>query len=175
MAVHFVGFPRALSLKALRPGRWFVPAGPNPQLCLMTGVGEGAGATILSFSLGRVETLEFRPRLLSSLTEPFQSVEDDVVFSPGDVEAPRIWPAYQGPYPSGALLRLSGGDIGIGFAERLHAKVTTISLSTGFPADGVDLVFERWSLLLRRGATDTLVGRFRPDVRTFRPAQVPAS
>jgi hypothetical protein len=173
MAVQFLGFPRALAARALRPGRWFVPAGPTPQLCLMTGLGEGAAATVLTFSLGRLDGLEFRTRILANLPEPFSSVEDEVVFSPGDGESLRLWPARQGPYVSGALLRLADGDIGIGFAERLQGRVITVSLTTGQAADGVDLVFERWSLHLRRGASETLIGRFRPDLRTWQSAQAP--
>ncbi len=171
MAVHFSGFPRALTPRALRPGRWFVPAGPVTQLCLMTGIGEGPAAATLCFSLGRLDALDFRPRPLSTLSEPFQSVEDDIVFSPGDGAAVQLFPAHHGPYASGSLLRLSNGDIGIGFAERLHARVVTLSLTTGLPAEGVDLVFERWALMMRRGGVETLLGRFRPDVQGWRPTE----
>ena len=37
-----------------------------------------------------------------------------------------------------------------------------ISLATGGRVEGFDLVFDRWSLYLRRGASERLIGSFRP-------------
>jgi hypothetical protein len=37
-----------------------------------------------------------------------------------------------------------------------------VSLSTGQRAEAFDLVFERWSLSLRRGGVETLIGAFKP-------------
>ena len=70
------------------------------------------------------------------------------------------------PFPNGALLRLSNGDMGMGFAETLGGDLMIISLASGMRVVGFDLIFDRWSLSLRRGPTVALVGHFKgPDRR----------
>ena len=53
-------------------------------------------------------------------------------------------------------------DLGIGFATHTGGQLMVISLATGHRADGFDLVFDRWSLSIRRGSVERLVGSFRP-------------
>ena len=72
----------------------------------------------------------------------------------------RAWPSTS-HHASGALRRLSNGDMGIGFAEKLNGVFLIVSLASGQKVDSYELVFDRWSLSLRRGAATALVGQFR--------------
>ena len=65
-------------------------------------------------------------------------------------------------FRSGSLLRLRSGDLGVGFAAPAGGELVIVSLTTGHQADGFELVFDRWSLLLRRGAAETLIGYMKP-------------
>ena len=65
------------------------------------------------------------------------------------------------PFRPGALLRMRSGDLGLGFAGAAGGLVA-VSLSTGLRVEGYDLVFDRWTLSLRRGGAELLVGAFRP-------------
>ncbi len=128
---------------------------------MLTAVGEPNGL-VLTFGLGRTDLVEFRTTRLSAVDGPITTVEDDVVFAPGEgAEKLRLMAAAKKPFPSGSLLRLTNGDMGIGFAEKLNGELLIVSLSTGLPSDGFDLVFDRWSLSLRRGDHQALVGYFK--------------
>jgi len=161
MPVHFTAFPRILTAKALKPGRWFMAASSHgAQLCMLTAVGEENGL-VLMFGLGRTDTVEFKTTRLSAIHGPVTTVEDDVVFAPGEgADKLRLLAASKKPFPSGALLRLANGDMGVGFAEKLNGDLLIVSLTSGAPCDGFDLVFDRWSLSLRRGDHQALVGYF---------------
>ena len=164
MTVSFEGFPRTLERSALRPGRWFVAAaGQRALLCLATDVVEGDDLTVLTFSPTGVEMLDFTPTTLAAMTGPFSTVEDEVVFAPGlgEGRAMLIAPVRRA-FRSGALLRLRSGDLGIGFATVPGGQLAIVSLNSGHRAEAFDLVFERWSLSLRRGGIDTLIGNFKP-------------
>jgi hypothetical protein len=163
MPVIFSGFPRLIEPKALKPGRWFMAGGAGGgQLCMLTAVGSDHLALVLMFALGKTDALEFRTARLASLTGPFSTVEDEMVFSPGEGgEKLRLHAAAKKPFPSGSLLRLSSGDMGVGFAEKLNGRLYVVSLSSGQECEGFDLVFERWSLAIRRGAHEALAGHFR--------------
>jgi hypothetical protein len=163
MPVHFTAFPRVLAAKALKPGRWFMAAGSQgPLLCMLTAIGEEANGLVLTFALGRTDTVEFRTARLGSISPPITTVEDDVVFAPGEgAEKLRLIAGAKKPFPSGSLLRLSNGDMGIGFAEKLNGQLMIVSLTSGAACDGFDLAFDRWSLSLRRGDRQALVGYFK--------------
>jgi|GEM_PF-1109873 len=165
MSVYFEGFPRVLNRSALRPGRWFVATdGLRPILCFATEVVDPADPLALSFGAPKVEIIEVAPTLISGLSGPFATVEDEVVFAPGlsGEQRPLLIPPTRRSFRSGSLLRLLSGDLGIGFAPKPNAPLVIVSLSTGERADGFDLVFERWSLALRRGGKETLLGYFKP-------------
>lgn len=162
MPVQFTAFPRVLTAKALKPGRWFMAtAAQGPLLCMLTAVDE-VNPLVLTFALGRTDTIDFKTTRLKSLHGPLSTVEDDVVFAPGEgAEKLRLMAAVKKPFPSGALLRLTNGDMGVGFAEKLNGELLVVSLTSGMVCDGFDLVFDRWSLSLRRGDHEALVGYFR--------------
>ncbi len=163
MVVAFEGFPRLLARTALRPGRWFVAqAGVGAMLCFMTAAGEGEEALVLTFRASKVERLDFQSMRLRDLPGAFATVEDDLVFEPGEPERPRLNMPTKRPFLSGSLLRLRNGDLGVGFAEHTGGVLKLISLTSGEVCEGFDLVFDRWSLSLRRGAQTGLVGSFRP-------------
>jgi hypothetical protein len=129
---------------------------------MRTAVGGEENPLVLTFSAGRTDTVEFRPVRLSSLSDPLTTVEDDVVFAPGEgAEKLRLMAASKRPFPSGSLLRLSNGDIGIGFAEKLNGNLLIVSLTSGQASDSFELAFDRWSLSLRRGGHLALVGLFK--------------
>ena len=164
MTVTFEGFPRTLERAALRPGRWFVAAeGLRPILCFATEVTEGDDTLVLTFGAPHVETVEFASVPLNSLTGPFATVEDEIVFAPGLSEgAPTLIAPTRRTFRSGSLLRLRSGDLGIGFVTSRNGEMAAASLTTGQRAEGFDLVFERWSLSLRRREAETLIGYFKP-------------
>jgi hypothetical protein len=56
---------------------------------------------------------------------------------------------------------MRSGDLGLGFAGT-GGTLVAVSLNTGLKVDGYDLVFDRWTLSLRRGGGELLVGAFRP-------------
>jgi hypothetical protein len=164
MPVSFEGFPRIVEREAMKPGRWFVAAeGARPLICFSTeDGGEGGDRLILTFGTTRPETLDFAPTSLASLASPLATLEHDVVFAPGLAgHSPQLTAPVRRPFRPGALLRLRNGDLGLGFAGQAGA-LTAVSLTTGLRAEGYDLVFDRWTLSLRRGAAELLVGAFRP-------------
>ncbi len=86
-----------------------------------------------------------------------------MVFTPGLAkETPQLAAPQRRPFRSGALLRLRNGDLGVGFATPPRATLVVVSLATGHRSEGYDLVFDRWSLFLRKAGAELLVGHFRP-------------
>lgn len=164
MTVLFEGFPRTLERTALRPGRWFVAAdGLRPTLCFATERGQGEETVILMFSAPRVEVIEVSATTLGALAGPFATVEDEVVFAPGTADgAPTLIAPSRRNFRTGCLLRLRSGDLGIGFVTDRSGEMLVVSLHTGERVEGFDLVFDRWSLSLRRSGVDTLLGYFKP-------------
>jgi hypothetical protein len=164
MPVRFEGFPRLLERGALRAGRWFVVAGPrNAAVCFATDIGAGAARTILTFRPAKLDGLDFLPLPLAELPGTLTTLEDELVLSPGEgPRALRLFAPSKRPFLSGSLLRLRDGELGIGYADRSGGELVLVSLTTGAQADGFELVFDRWSLSLRRGDTEQLVGAFRP-------------
>jgi hypothetical protein len=163
MPVTFEGFPRVVERESLKPGRWFVAAeGARPLICFSTDEGEGADRMILTFSNARPEVLDFATAPLKSLTGPLSTLEHEVVFAPGLAgHSPQLIAPVRRPFRPGALLRMRNGDLGLGFAGAAN-ELVAVSLATGFRTEGYDLVFDRWTLSLRRGASELLVGAFRP-------------
>jgi hypothetical protein len=164
MPVLFEGFPRIVEREAMKPGRWFVAAeGARPLICFSTDEGGEAGERlILTFGTTRPETLDFATTPLKSLVGALATLEHDVVFAPGLAgHSPQLTAPMRRPFRPGALLRLKSGDLGLGFAGPGGA-LTAVSLATGVRNEGYDLVFDRWTLSLRRGGTELLVGAFRP-------------
>lgn len=164
MAVSFEGFPRTLQRSALRPGRWFVAAdGARAILCLATEVEDAGERLALVFTVPSPDHVEVVPVPISALLEPFATVEDEVVFAPGQTEGlPMLVPPLRRAFRNGALLRLSNGDLGIGVVPRTSGELTAVSLTTGLSCEGFELVFERWSLALRRGGVETRIGFCKP-------------
>ncbi|HEX2559504.1 hypothetical protein [Phenylobacterium sp.] len=164
MAVSFEGFPRTLQRSALRPGRWFVAAdGARPILCLATEVEDLGERLAVVFNLPAVEQVEVTPVPISVLLDPFATVEDDVVFAPGQAEGlPMLVAPLRRTFRNGALLRLSNGDLGIGVVPKVSGDMVAVSLTSGLRSNGFDLVFERWSLSLRRGGAETRIGYHKP-------------
>jgi hypothetical protein len=164
MTVSFEGFPRTLERSALRPGRWFVAAeGARPLLCLVTGVEADNDLVAITFGTSAVEVVQFGVTRLAALEGPFGTVEDEIVFSPGLTEGrPTLTPPVRRAFRAGSLLRLRNGDLGVGFGVEPQGLLAIVSLQTGQRAEGFDLVFERWSLSLRRGGAETLLGFFKP-------------
>ncbi len=164
MPVYFEGFPRIVERDSLKPGRWFVAAeGARPLICFSTEDGGEAGERlVLTFGTTRPETLDFAPTALKSLVGPLATLEHEVVFAPGLAgHSPQLTAPLRRPFRPGALLRLKSGDLGLGFAGAAGA-LTAVSLSTGLKSEGYDLVFDRWTLSLRRAGGELLVGAFRP-------------
>jgi hypothetical protein len=165
MPVSFEGFPRTLNRSALRPGRWFVTGdGLRPLLCFGTELPDPADAMALTFSAPRPEAVEVQATLIAKMTGPFATVEDEVVFAPGlgvDQRPLLVTPSRRAFRP-GSLLRLTSGDLGIGFEARPGGPLLIVSLTTGERVESFDLVFERWSLALRRGGRETVLGYFKP-------------
>jgi hypothetical protein len=164
MPVVFEGFPRVVERAALKPGRWFVAAeGSRPLICFSTDEGgEGDDRLILTFGTTRPEALDFVPAPLKSLTGPLATLEHEVVFAPGLAgHSPQLTAPVRRPFRPGALLRLKNGDLGLGFAGE-GGGLIAVSLSNGLRADGYDLVFDRWTLSLRRYQSELLVGAYRP-------------
>jgi hypothetical protein len=168
MTVSFEGFPRTLERSALRPGRWFLAAdGLRALLCLATDVPDGTDLVALTFSATGVEQLEFAVTTLGALAGPFATVEDEVVFQPGAGDGrPLMAAPVRRAFRSGSLLRLRSGDLGVGFAANPGGHLIIVSLNSGARAEAFDLVFERWSLALRRNGAETLIGAFKP-LQTF--------
>ena len=164
MAVYFEGFPRVVERAALKPGRWFVAAeGARPLICFSTEEGgDGDDRLILTFGTTRPETLDFAPAPLKNLTGPLATLEHELVFAPGLAgHSPQLTAPIRRPFRPGALLRMRSGDLGLGFAGA-GGGLVAVSLSSGLRAEGYDLVFDRWTLSLRRGGGELLVGAFRP-------------
>ena len=164
MPVYFEGFPRIVERDSLKPGRWFVAAeGSRALICFSTEDGGEAGERlILTFGTTRPETLDFAPTTLQSLTGPLATLEHEVVFAPGLAgQSPQLTAPIRRPFRPGALLRMRNGDLALGFAG-VGGGLVAVSLTTGLRADGYDLVFDRWTLSMRRAGTELLVGAFRP-------------
>ncbi len=169
MSISFEGFPRILDPRALKPGRWFMaPSALGPVVCLLTEIIVDEKAVVLTFGLGKVDALEVRSTRLQSIAGPLTTIEDDLVFTPGeDAQKLRLLAPTKRPFPNGALLRLSNGDMGMGLAETLGGDLMIVSLASGQRVQGFELIFDRWSLSLRRGTMQALVGHFKgPDRRT---------
>lgn len=165
MAVSFEGFPRTLQRPALRPGRWFVAAdGRRALLCLATDAIDTGEQQAVVFAAADVERMQVVAAPMSLLSEPFGTVEDDVVFAPGQAEGlPMLVAPLHGGFRHGALVRLTNGDLGVTLSMRFSGEKVAISLTTGLQADGFDLVFDRWSLGLRRSGQETRIGYFKPE------------
>jgi len=164
MPVIFEGFPRIVEREKLKPGRWFVAAeGVRPLICFSTDEGgEGPDRLILTFGTTRPEALDFAPAPLKDIGGPLATLEHDVLFAPGLAgPTPQLTAPVRRPFRPGTLLRLKSGDLGLGFASPAGALVA-VSLATGLRAEGYDLVFDRWTLSLRRAGGEVLVGAFRP-------------
>jgi hypothetical protein len=164
MPVSFEGFPRVVDREAMKPGRWFVAAeGARPLVCFSTEEGgEGGERLVLTFGSTRPETLDFAPTPLKSLVGPLATLEHEVVFAPGLAgHSPQLTAPLRRPFRPGALLRMKSGDLGLGFAGP-GGGLTAVSLSSGLRNEGYDLVFDRWTLSLRRGASELLIGAYRP-------------
>ena len=163
MPVTFEGFPRIVDREKLKPGRWFVAAeGARPLICFSTDEGEGDDRVILTFGTTRPEVLDFAAGALKAIEGPLATLEHEVVIAPGLAgHSPQLAAPVRRPFRPGTLLRLRNGDLGVGFASAAGGLVA-VSLSSGFRVDGYDLVFDRWTLSLRRGASELLVGAFRP-------------
>lgn len=163
MPVSFEGFPRTLQRAALRAGRWFVAAdGHRALLCLATDAVDADERLAVVFTMTGVEKLDVVAVPISILLEPFGTVEDEVVFAPGQTEGlPMLVPPLRQGFRHGALLRLANGDLGIGVAPRPSSRMLIVSLNSGEQAEAFDLVFERWSLALRRGDAETRLGYFK--------------
>jgi hypothetical protein len=163
MPVFFEGFPRIVDREALKPGRWFVAAeGARPLICFSTDEGEGGERIVLTFGTTRPETLDCAPALLKNLSGPLATLEHELVFAPGLAgQSPQLTAPIRRTFRAGSLLRLRNGDLGLAFAAD-GGSLVPISLSTGMRAEGIDLVFDRWTLSLRRGAHELLIGAFRP-------------
>ena len=164
MAVSFEGFPRVVDRAAMRPGRWFVAGeGARPLICFSTEEGENEDRLILTFGSTRPETLDFATATLKSLSGPLATLEYELVFTPGlPGQNPQLAAPVRRSFRSGALLRLRSGDLGVGFAGQAGGQLMVISLATGHYAEGFDLVFDRWTMTLRRGGAERLIGAFRP-------------
>lgn len=164
MPVYFEGFPRVVERAALKPGRWFVAAeGARPLICFSTEEGgDGDARLILTFGTTRPEALDFAPTSLKELTGPLATLEHELVFAPGLAgHSPQLIAPVRRPFRPGALLRMRSGDLALGFAGPSGGLIA-VSLSTGLRVDGYDLVFDRWTLSLRRAGAELLVGAFRP-------------
>jgi hypothetical protein len=165
MSVLFIGFPRVLTRLALRPGRWFqATSGKSPLLGLVTDVGEGEDALVVAFQPARMDQVEFSSPRLREITGATATIEDDLIFAPGEaLEKPHLMAPTKRSFFAGSLVRLRNGDLGVGFAAgEGQRELMLISLNSGMRCEGFDLVFERWSLSLQRGDSVELVGRFRP-------------
>ena len=163
MPVSFEGFPRVVDREAMKPGRWFVAAdGARPLICFSTEEGEGGERMVLTFGTTRPETLDFAPTTLKSLIGPLATLEHDVVFAPGLAgHSPQLTAPVRRPFRPGALLRMKSGDLGLGFAAPTGGLIA-VSLTSGLRNEGYDLVFDRWTLSLRRGGSELLIGAYRP-------------
>ena len=163
MPVLFEGFPRVVDREALKPGRWFVAAeGARPLICFSTDEGEGPDRVILTFGTTRPEQLDCAPAHLKDLSGPLATLEHELVFAPGLAgQGVQLTAPVRRTFRAGSLLRLRSGDLGLAFAVEGGALIP-VSLSTGERADGIDLVFDRWTLTLRRGGHELLIGAFRP-------------
>lgn len=166
MTVSFEGFPRTLDRSALRPGRWFVAAdGARAILCLATDVAYKDEPLVVTFSAPKVETLEIEAAPHTIFSPPFASVEDEVVFAPGFGEQkPTLVAPLKRAVRHGSLVRLRSGDLGVGCALP-GGGLMVVSLTSGIKSEGFELIFERWSLVLRRGNAETLMGYFKPTPR----------
>lgn len=163
MPVSFEGFPRVVDRESLKPGRWFVAAeGARPLIGFSTDEGDGGDRIIVTFGSTRPELLDCAPALLKTLTGPLATLEHELVFAPGLAsQSPQVTAPVRRAFRSGSLLRLRNGDLGLAFAWE-GAGVIAVSLTSGARADAFDLVFDRWTLSLRRGASELLIGAFRP-------------
>jgi hypothetical protein len=116
MAILFEGFPRVLDRTALKPGRWFLASAQrSPIVCFSTEILQDEKPIVFTFRVTKPDVLEFAPCFLEEIPGALTTVEDDLVFSPGDAAAGKLQlasPARRA-LPSGALLRLRNGDLGL--------------------------------------------------------------
>jgi hypothetical protein len=162
-SIAFEGFPRTLDRDDLRAGRWFVAAEDlRPVLCFVTEAQDGDDPIALTFSTARVEQIDFAAIPLARIPGPFCTVEDEIVFTPGLAQpGPLLLAPVRRPFRGGTLLRLKNGDLGIGFATK-SSELILVSLASGLVSEGYDLVFERWTLSIRRGEATGVIGHFKP-------------
>ena len=162
MIVAFEGFPRILERSALRPGRWFVAAdGLRPILGFTTDIIEAGDTIALTFGAPKVELVDFAHVGLKELAGPFATVEDEIIFAPGLGEKTML-AALQGEADAQiAVPQPEQRAAGEGPARR-GGQAAIVSFATGERCEGFDLVFERWTLSVRRGAEQSLIGAFRP-------------
>lgn len=162
-SIAFEGFPRILGRDDLRAGRWFVAAEDlRAVLCFVTEAQDGDDPIALTFSTARVEQIDFAAIPLARIPGPFCTVEDEIVFTPGLAQpGPLLLAPVRRPFRGGTLLRLKNGDLGIGFATKA-TDLVLVSLATGLVAEGYDLVFERWTLSIRRDDVTGVIGHFKP-------------
>ncbi len=162
-SIAFEGFPRILDRADLRAGRWFVAAEDlRSVLCFVTEAVDGEDPIALTFSSARVEQIDFAAIPLSRIPGPFCTVEDEILFTPGLAPpGPLLLAPVRRPFRSGTLLRLKNGELGIGFATKANDLVL-VSLASGLLCEGYDLVFERWTLSIRRGDAVGVIGHFKP-------------
>lgn len=166
MALLFEGFPRLLDPSALRPGRWFATSYKlETRVCVMTDAAEDGVPIALAFGQHKAQHIEFEPVLVRDLTETLLTLDCDIVFAPTGPPGtlPLPLPSRR-KSPHGALLHLTGGEFGIGIAAR-GGRFTAVSLSSGHIAERYDLAFDTWSLTLRRGALETVMGVYEPEGR----------
>lgn len=166
MALVFEGFPRLLEPSSLKPGRWFATSFKGEtRVCVMTDAAEDRIPIALAFGQHRAQHIEFEPVLLRDFTETLLTLDCDIVFAPAGPAGrlPLPLPSKR-KAPHGALLHLAGGEFGIGVAGR-GGRFTAVSLTSGHIAERFDLAFDHWSLTLRRGALETVMGVYEPEAR----------
>lgn len=166
MALVFEGFPRLLEPSALKPGRWFATSYKlETRVCVMTDAAEDGVPIVLAFGQHKAQHVEFEPVLLKDLTETLLTLDCDIVFAPAGPAGRMALPVpSKRKSPHGALLHLTGGEFGIGIAAR-GGRFTAVSLASGHIAERYDLAFDSWSLTLRRGTLETLMGVYEPETR----------
>jgi hypothetical protein len=166
MALLFEGFPRKLAPASLKPGRWFATSHKyEAKVCVMTDAVDGETPIVLVFGQYRAQHLEFQPVLLKDLTETLLTVDCDIVFAPAGPAGRLALPMpSRRTSPQGALLQLHGGEYGIGVSGP-GGGFTAVSLVSGQVVEAYDLAFDHWSLTLRRGAVEMVLGIYETDAR----------
>ena len=174
MPVYFEGFPRVVERAALKPGRWFVAAeGARPLICFSTEEGgEGDERLVLTFGTTRPEALDFAPAPLKSLIGPLATLEHELVFAPGLAgHSPQLTAPVRRPFRPGALLAACAAATSASASPAPAATWWRSRFATGLRVDGYDLVFDRWTLSLRRGGGEAAGRRVPAALAAHVPAQ----